>query len=264
MADLPVKSIMAPVYRLSILVALLLTVSSLTGLLFSSFVYPTEDLRRAFLANDVVNLLIGLPVLLGSLWLARRGRLIGLLFLSGALLYVTYNSIAYAVAMPLTLSFLMNLTLVILSAYTILRLLSSVDAPAVSERLKGKVAERFCGGALTGFSILIIALAVSELSSADGSWAEQSVRIADLLIAPFWLVGGVLLWRKKTIGYVTGLGLLFQSSMLFIALLVFFILQSFMSDIPFPLEDFVVIAVMSLICLIPFSLFLRGAISKPM
>ncbi|MBI5954592.1 MAG: hypothetical protein HY865_23290 [Chloroflexi bacterium] len=262
MGDLPVKSNMRTAYRLSIFVALLLALTSLTGLLAPFFVYPTADLRRAFLANDVVNLFIGLPVLLISLWLARRGQLIGLLFLPGALLYVTYNSIAYAVAMPLTLSFWLNLAPVVLSAYAILRLLSSVDAPAVSERLKSKVAERFCGGALIGFGILIIALAVSELSSTDGSRAELSVRIADLLTAPFWVIGGILLWRKHPLGYASGAGLLFQASMLFVGLLVFFILQPFVSGVPFPLADFVMILLMGLVCFVPFGMFARGMMNK--
>lgn len=60
----------------------------MAGLLFPSAVYPDEEVRRAFLANDVVNLVIGLPVLLGTLWLLRRGNLFGLLGLLGALFYV--------------------------------------------------------------------------------------------------------------------------------------------------------------------------------
>ncbi len=261
MGDLPVKSSLELVHRFSILVALLMTVASLAGLLFPSVIYPTEELRHGFLANEVVNLSIGLPSLLVSIRLAQRARLVGLLFLPGALFYVTYNYIAYAVAMPLTLSFWVNLVLVILSAYTIVRLLSSVDVAAVQEQLKGKVFERFYGGALIGFGILILALAIGEISKAESSWADLSVRIADLLIAPFWLAGGVLLWRKKGLGYVTGLGLLFQASMLFVGLLVFFILQPFVSAVPFPMEDFMVVAVMSLICFIPFGLFLRGVMS---
>jgi O-antigen/teichoic acid export membrane protein len=50
--------------------------------------------------------------------------------------------------------------------------------------------------------------------------------------------------------------------MLFIGLLVFFILQPFLTDTPFPVTDFVVIAVMGLICFIPFVLFVRGVASK--
>ena len=46
--------------------------------------------------------------------------------------------------------------------------------------------------------------------------------------------------------------------MLFIGLLVFFILQSFVSSVAFRLMDFVVILVMGGIVFIPFGMFVRG------
>jgi hypothetical protein len=72
----------------------------------------------------------------------------------------------------------------------------------------------------------------------------------------------VLLWRRQAFGYVIGAGLLFQASMLFIGLLVLFVLQPFLAEVPFRLEDFVVISVMGLICFVPFGLFVRGVLSK--
>lgn len=36
-------------------------------------------------------------------------------------------------------------------------------------------------------------------------------------------------------------------------------LRPFLADVPFPLEDFVVIFVMGLVCFIPLALFIRGA-----
>ena len=60
--------------------------ASLAGVFFRLALIPGRGAaRRAFLANDLVNLLIGLPILLGSLELAKRGKLIGLLFWPGAL-----------------------------------------------------------------------------------------------------------------------------------------------------------------------------------
>jgi O-antigen/teichoic acid export membrane protein len=88
--------------------------------------------------------------------------------------------------------------------------------------------------------------------------------VADLTILPALLVGGVLLWRRQTWGYVLGAGLLFLMSMLFVGLLVFFILQPFVAGVPFPLDDFVAIAVMSLFSFVPFGLFVRGMFSGGM
>jgi hypothetical protein len=262
MDNLPVKSSLGLVQRLSILVALLMAVASLAGLLFPAVVHPTADLRRAFLANDVVNLLIGLPVLLGALWTVRKGSLRGLLFLPGALFYVTYNAIAYAFAMPLTWQFGLFLTLAILSGLAITLLFSRLDIPAIGQRLSGRVAERLCGGVLAGFGALFFLRGIAQLAQGAVRGAEGAVVLADLFTAPFWVIGGILLWRKHPLGYACGLGLLFQASMLFVGLLVFFLLQPFLSTLPFRMEDFVVIAVMSLVCIIPFGMFVRGMLAS--
>jgi hypothetical protein len=256
--NLPLKSSLGLVQRLSILVALLMAAASLAGLLFPAVVYPTADLRHAFLANDVVNLFIGLPVLLGALWTVRKGSLRGLLFLPGALFYVTYNAIAYACAMPLTWQFGLFLTLAILSGLAITLLFSRLDIPAIGQRLSGKVAERLCGGVLAGFGALFFLRGIAQLAQGAVSGAEGAVVLADLFTAPFWIIGGILLWRKHPLGYASGAGLLFQASMLFVGLLMFFILQPIVSSIPFPLADFVVILVMGLIVFVPFGMFVSG------
>jgi hypothetical protein len=69
----------------------------------------------------------------------------------------------------------------------------------------------------------------------------------------------VLLWRRKALGYVSGLGLLFQGSMLFIGLIFIMILQPFLTEAQFSLFDVLVITVMGLVCFIPFALYVRGA-----
>lgn len=264
---LPITRDLSPAYTLSLVVALLMAAVSLAGLLFQSVVYPTEELRQSFVSNDMVNLLIGLPILLGSIWLSRRSKLVGLLLWPGALFYVTYNYIAYSVAMPFTLPFVSYLALVVLSVYTIFRLLSSVDSAAIQGLLMGAVPERFAGGVLIGFGALFLVRAVGQIVSAligqvSFSGPELGVLVADFVITPVWIIGGVMLWRRQAFGYLTGAGLLFQASMLFIGLLVFFILQPFLAVVPFPVQDFVVIFVMGLICFIPFARFTRGMVKK--
>jgi hypothetical protein len=262
-AGLPVTRDLAPAYALSLAIALVMTVASVAGLLYRSAIYPTDELLRSFVANDVVNLIIGVPILLGSLWYARRGKLVGLLFWPGALMYVLYNYVAYVFGTPLSWAFLSYLALVTSSAYTLIGLVASVDGEAVRRRLAGAVPERLSGGILIGLGILMLVRAVGVIAAALTSRTpvavtELSVLIADFLLAPASVVGGVLLWRRNPLGYVGGAGLLFQSSMLFIGLIIFLLLQPLLTDAPFALVDVVVIFVMGLICFIPFGLFVRG------
>ena len=262
-SQLPVRKSISQIYTLSIVVTFLMTLASLAGLFFRSSIYPTEDLRHSLVSTDVVNLFIVLPFLFGSMVLARRGKLIGLLFWPGALFIVTYHYIAYAVAMPFIWQFVLYLVLIFLSAYTIYGLLSYVDATTVREQLMGKVPERFAGGVLAGFGALFfvwrgVLLMQTIIGSAVISKPEFVTAIADVLLAPAWVIGGVSLWRKQAFGYVVGAGLLFQLSMLFIGLFVYFGLQPYIAGVPFPMDDFVAVFIMSLVCFIPFGLFVRG------
>lgn len=214
-----------------------------------------------------MNLFIGLPILLGSLELAKRSKLIGLLFWPGALFYVTYNYVAYAAALISVPQTVFYLALAVLSVFTIFRLLSIVDAAAVSAKLIGTVPERLAGGVLTGLGALFFVQALAQVvvilsGQPAPEGATVPTLVADLVTTPAWIAGGILLWRKRPLGYLGGLGLLFQTSMLFIGLLIFFILQPVLYAVSFPASGFVVILAMGLVCFIPFGLFVRGILAK--
>jgi hypothetical protein len=241
--------------------------ASAGGLAYGADLYPTDDLLQALLPTDVVNLVLGLPILLGSVWLAQRGKLIGLLLWPGALLFVLYNYLAYILAMPLNVAFLLHLTLVTLSVYTLTGLVTNIDREAVRRRLTGAVPERVAGGILVGLGLLFFLRAAGVLAGAIASQTpmagtELAPNVADLLIAPAWVIGGVLLWRREAFGYVSGLGLLFSVSMLFVGLIVFLLVQPFLTAAPFALVDVVVVLVLGLICFVPFALFARGVVSS--
>lgn len=253
-------------YSLTLITALLLTALSLGGLLASNTFYPTEALRRSLLSNDAVNLFIGLPILVGSLVLARRGKLIGWLFWPGALFYIAYNALAYTITLYHSFLFIPNLALLVLSLATITLLLARMDAPAVQRQLTGAIRERFTGGVLVVFGLLFFLLAASKLAGAFTgraplAWPDIAMQCTDLLITPAWVAGGVLLWQRKALGYAVGVGLLFQASMLFVGLLAFFIINAIVTAAPFPMADFLVVFSMGLFCFIPFGLLIRGVLS---
>jgi hypothetical protein len=262
--SLPLRCNLTLVSAVSLVIAAIMALASVAGLLCQGTIYPTDDLRQSFVANDVVNLLIGLPILLGSMWLARRGKLIGLLFWPGALFYVFYTYLVYVLAMPLNVAFVLHLTLLTLSAYTMIGLVACFDGQAVQARLAGAVPERAGGGVLAVLGILFLVRAGGVMVSALISQmpiaaTESALHVSDFLISPAWVIGGVLLWRRKALGYVTGLGLLFQASMLFIGLIVILVLRPFMTTAQFVLSDVLVVLVMGMVCFVPLALFVRGA-----
>ena len=121
---LPFKGSLTLFYWISILIALLMTAAGLIGLLAPETVYPDGTARESLLPNDVVNLAVGVPMLLLSMWLTHRGKLIGLLFWPGALFYPIYNYLAYLFALPHSILFVPLLALAVLSVYALIGLVA--------------------------------------------------------------------------------------------------------------------------------------------
>jgi len=258
---LPLKQDLKAVRTLSLITTFLMTAASLGGLLFSSIIYPTAELRETFLTNDLVNLLVGVPFLLVSIWLARRGSLTGLLSWPGALLYVTYNYLAYLFGIPFSWLTTVFLALVLLSAFSISVLIKCIDSQRVQAQLNGAVPVKTSGWVLLLFGAAFLFRSISMLAQTGTNQiplSEIGVLVADLIASILWIVGGFLLIRRKSLGYVSGLGLLLAASVLYIALILFLLLQPVLTGAPFALVDVLVVAVMGLVCFIPTWLFIRS------
>lgn len=266
-AGLPVTRPLTRVYGLSLVVVILMTVASIAGLLAPNTLYPTAALRASSVPNDAVNLLLGPPILLGTLALARRGKLLGLLFWPGALLYVLYNTLVYVFAMPLGWMTVLYAALALLSAIAPVALITRVDREAVRQQIAGIAPARVPGGALVGFGALFLLRGAGLVANALSGQSplpptESALLIADVVFSVAWIVGGVLLWRRQALGYVLGAGLLFQASVLFVGLILVLLLRPLLTPAPFVLADVIVIAGMTSICLVPFALFTRGVLSQ--
>jgi hypothetical protein len=266
-AGLPITRDLSLTYAVSLVVALLVAVAAIAGLLFRTTLYPTDELILAYLPVDGFHLVVGLPILLGSMWLARRGKWVGLLCWPGALLYILYSYITNLVGVPFGVLFLPYLLLVTLSAYTTIRLVASIDGEAVRRRLTGVVPARTAGGILVGltglFVVINIANIVTTLANQPASTPDlMPVWIADFLtVVPTCLVGGVLLWRRKALGYVAGAGLLLQYGLLFFALLPVMVFPALYNASAIDGVGIALMLVCGSICLLLLALFVRSAMS---
>jgi hypothetical protein len=265
-STLPITKDLTLDTTISLVVALLMTALSIVGFFFPSSVYPTEELQESFRANDLLNLILGLPILLGSMWLTRRGKLVGLLFWPGALLYVLYNYIANLSGTPLSLFTMGYLAIILISVYVVFELLRKIDRELVSKQLAGAVSEKITGGVLMLFGVVFIFRALGMIVGTGTNQTQLSAGeigslVADLALSTLWIVGGFNLLRRKPLGYVGGLGLLFAVSMLFIGLILFMVINPFFTDAAFLLTDVIVVFIMGMIGFIPFGLYLRGVLS---
>ncbi|HEX3045113.1 MAG TPA: hypothetical protein VHY08_10180 [Bacillota bacterium] len=260
---LPVKNDIRILYVLSLIIAFMVAFVSVIGILYPKSIYPSEDLFHTFFPNDIVNLIAGLPFLLISLWLAGRGKLIGLLCWPGAIFYVLYVYFPYIICVPFNILFIPYLVLFSLSIYTLIGIVAIIESNVVSQQLSGNVSARISGGILIGLAVLSIsrqsALMVNTLINKTIMAPQLLAQcIDDFTLLPVLFLGGFFLWKKKPLGYVAGAGLLIVYGVLSLGLIPLLVIQSSLKNKPLDISAIIIVAVMALICLIPFAFFLKA------
>lgn len=244
----------------SLLLVALTAFVTIVGLTSQVTTYPTEEARIAFVATDALTLFVGLPLLLITLWLTSRGSLVGLLCWPGMLVYLTYTYIPYLLDAPFSAYFLAYLLLVILSGYSFVGMIAAIDSHVVKRQLDKFVPARLGAGVLillgTFFLLNIITNTINALD--DPNLMQTSLWIADAVMAPMLVFGGVLLWRRQALGYTMGSSLLLLVTVLALGVIPVVIHQDVVQGDPFDAVSFIVLLIMGLLCLIPFLLFIRG------
>jgi len=265
--ELSVKNNLRMGYLFTSLIIIFTAIAAVAGIFFSDEIYLSAEAGHSFIANDVVTLFIGLPILLISMWLTHRDKLIGLLFWPGAIFYGLYNYTIYLFSAPLTIMYPLYLLIVTLSLYTTIFLVASIQGEPVKEKLTGYVSERLSSAPLIFFGFIFGLRAIGLMASAAIEQEplpdpELGLLVADFIACAAWLIGGILLWRHQALGYVTGTGLLFSTSMLFIGVIAVLLLQPIISGGSLLVMDVIVLAIMGLLCFVPFVLYVRGVVKS--
>jgi hypothetical protein len=208
---LPVKSKLALVYALSSLLAVLLLVSSIVGLLYGGRglygSYPAS--LAGLVGQDAVTLVVGIPLLVVSMWLTRRGSARGLLIWTGTLFYFAYSYFFYVVG-GFNALFLIYIVIVSASLYGLLSLLFVIDSESLRERFGPRTPTRSVAGFLIGISVLFIIMwgGMSVSSAVAGVRPDEVLRevviIDCVVLLPLLFFGGLRLWRREAWGYVLG------------------------------------------------------------
>jgi hypothetical protein len=211
---------------LALLTAVLLLVTSVAGLLYGQRGLYTPDPATlpTFLGQDAVTLTVGLPLLLVSVRLARRGSARGLLLWLGVDFYLAYSYLYYPLSPEFNPLYLAYLAIVSMSGYGLLALLLGTDADAVRARFSSRTPARPLGGFMVAMGALFAAKWVSAIvadllaGTAPGHVA-LTVWPLDLIVAlPALFWGGIWLWRRQAWGYVVAGLLLLKMALLGVTL----------------------------------------------
>jgi hypothetical protein len=176
------------------------------------YYYDTVSTTAQMQGNDLITLVVGLPLLLVSMWLAFRGSLRGRLLLTGTLGFFLYTYMSMSMLTAYNALFLVYVALFGLSLYAFILCMLTFDLADLPRHFdaglpRGWIAAvLFAVGAflaLAWFGRVIPELMNPQVPAALENTTTRVIQAMDLvLIAPLAILAGVLLLRRSAWGYL--------------------------------------------------------------
>lgn len=216
---------------LSATIASLMTLASAIGLFVDGFYRDNAWATAGFRGNDLVTLVIVVPLMIGALALTRRGSARATLVWLGTVAYALYNYAFYLFGATFNELFLVYAALVSLAVWTLVLALPTLDVEALARCFAPRTPVRwiaanmllialFLGGMWGAQSIVFVAIGTLPQVITDSGIQTSIVFALDLaLLMPAMAIGAVLLWRRRPWGYALGAILMIKGSAYTLALL---------------------------------------------
>ncbi len=175
------------------------------------YYYDTVSSAAQMQANDLITLIVGLPLLAISTWLAFRGSLRGRLLLTGTLGFFLYTYLSMATLTAYNALFLVYVALFTLSLYAFILSMMSIDLASLPAHFSEKLPRGWIAALLfvvAGFLSLawlgrILTPWMQGVDPALENTTTLVIQFMDLsLIAPAAILGGILLLRRNAWGYL--------------------------------------------------------------
>lgn len=198
---------------LSLIIAMLAAVASAGGLFFPGLYRDNVLITCAWRGNDLITLAVAVPGLLVSMLFALRGSQKALLVWAGMLGYMVYNYIFYLYGAVFNVFFLLYVLLFTLSIYAIISVMIKLDVQAITNQFRARTPVKWIGGFMVFFAVLLGAMWIAmSLSFVFTGVVPQPILqtghptgvvfATDLsLLVSAMVIGGVLLWRRRSWGY---------------------------------------------------------------
>jgi len=175
------------------------------------YFYDTVSMAAQQQGNDLITLVVGLPLLMLSTWMAFRGSLRGRLLLTGTLGFFLYTYMSMATLTSYNQLFLVYVALFGLSLYAFILSMMSIEIETLPQRFSSSLPRGWIAALMFvvgGFLLLAwLGRIVPPLLQGQTPVLENTttlvIQTMDIaLIVPLTLLSGVLLLRNKPWGFL--------------------------------------------------------------
>lgn len=174
--------------------------------------YETVSIAAQAIAQDVVTLVIGIPLLVISMILFKKGSLRGKLLLTGTLAYFLYTYTSFVFGAAYNILFLAYVSLFSLSLFAFIFALMEIDIHTLPTHFSSGLPRRaiaiflFVVGSfllLAWLGRIVPALQANQPPLGLESYTTLIIQALDLgLVMPIAFLSGILLWKKSAWGYL--------------------------------------------------------------
>lgn len=182
--------------------------------LYAKGLYKNDSISVALqaIAQDIVTLIVGLPLLLMSLYLYTKNLLKGKLLLAGTLGYFLYTYTSYVFLCMYNSFFLIYVMLMSLSFYAFTLTMMSFNLKTIGSCFSLKLPVKLIGGFLIFISVaiglmwlgrILPALKQGTLPRVLEHYTTLTIQALDLgFVMPSAILSGVLLIKRRPFGYL--------------------------------------------------------------
>lgn len=211
-----------PAFTLSVIVTILAVVASVGGLLIPNLYRDNDFVKSAWLTNDIITLIIAVPLLSASLFFVRKGSLRWQLVWIGMIGYMAYNFAFYLFGAAFNPFFLIYVALFSLSGTGLILGLANLDMNKIGQQFSLKTPVKVIGIYIMFIAIMLFFVEMGMISNyfLTGSLPEtikltghptSIVFALDLsTVVPVSVVTSILLWKRNKWGYVMGMIMLLK------------------------------------------------------
>lgn len=227
------------IYTNSIAIAILAGIATLAGLFWKGlYQHDTISGIAQMMGQDLITLVICIPLLIGTLYLIRKDSLRGRLIWMGIIFYFLYSYASMAFLTSYNQLFLVYVAIFSISLYTLLGELLSLDTKSIQKSFSpgviNKIAAAFLiiiGLMLAGMwlKMIIDSLLTGIAPPTLETYTTLVIQALDLgVVVPAAVLTGVLLFKGKEWGYALASIFLIKVSLLGTAILsmIYFMAQN--------------------------------------
>ncbi|MCB2195201.1 MAG: hypothetical protein KQH79_05040 [Bacteroidetes bacterium] len=257
---------------LSILLAVSLAIVSYFGAFVSStYARDSASMGAQGIGQDIVDLFFVVPLLLVSLYFARKNNRAGILILAGTLFYIMYSFIIYAFGVHFNQLFLLYCSTLGLSLFAFLVLVSGLQNQNVQLWFKKSKLDNIIGIYFIVIAVMFYMLWLKDVvpsiihntvpeTVSNYNLLVNPVHVIDMAFAlPGLIITAFLLFKRQHLGYIlAAVGLVF-TIILTVALagMVIMLKVKEVSDDVSVAGIFIVLSIISTVLLVLFLMHLR-------